>query len=538
MRRAKIVCTLGPAVSSYEQIVELVESGMDVARMNMSHGKYAAHKVAYDNVRKASDEVGRAVCIFADLQGPKIRLATFIDGPVMLERGARFIITVDDVEGTVARVGTTYKGLAKDVSKGQLILIDDGKVAVKVIDIVGNDVVTEVVVPGMVSNNKGLNMPEIAVNVPALSDKDTEDLRWALRTGVDMVALSFVRSAADVDDVRAIMDEEGIRVPVIAKIEKPQAVDNLEEITAAFDAVMVARGDLGVELPLEQVPLVQKRAVELARRNAKPVIVATQVLESMITAPRPTRAEASDAANAVLDGADAIMLSGETSVGAWPFEAVRTMARIIENTEERGLEQIRPLGTIPKTTGGAITAAAVEVATRIGCPYLVTFSQSGDSARRMSRIRSRIPVLAFTPEPRVRSQLAMTWGIETFLGPQVKHTDEMARQVDSTLLDAGRLERGTMVVIVAGSPPGMSGTTNALRVHQIGDALDDAWPSYHDPVELSAAQQAVADAPPVKEPHEAPQHDFEPAEPLTPEPDAEPVSVEHLESPNGAVIPE
>ena len=478
MRRAKIVCTLGPAVARYEDVLELVRSGMDVARLNLSHGDHADHLAAYDNVRRASDETGRAVCVFADLQGPKIRLGRFADGPVQLARGDRFTITTEDVVGTAERCSTTYEGLPGDVGEGDTILVDDGKVSLRVLSVQGEDVVTEVVVPGPVSNNKGLNLPGVAVSVPALSEKDAEDLRWALRAGVDMVALSFVRSAKDVEDVRTIMAEEGLTVPVIAKIEKPQAVENLVEIVQAFDAIMVARGDLGVELPLEQVPLVQKQAVEIARRNAKPVIVATQVLESMITAARPTRAEASDAANAVLDGADALMLSGETSVGAYPFEAVRTMARIIENAEEHGLERIQPLGTQPSTKGGAITWAAARVGQLLGVTYLVTFSQSGDSARRMSRLRSRIPVLAFTPEPRVRSQLALSWGIETFLAPYVKHTDEMVRQVDEALLSIGRVERGADVMIVAGSPPGIPGSTNAMRVHTMGDAVDGKAPAY------------------------------------------------------------
>ncbi len=483
MRRAKIVCTLGPAVGRYEDVLELVRSGMDVARLNLSHGAHADHLTAYDDVRRASNETGRAVCIFADLQGPKIRLGRFAAGPVLLARGQRFTITTDEVEGTAERASTTYQGLPGDVAVGDAILVDDGKVSLTVLEVDGHDVHTEVVVPGPVSNHKGLNLPGVAVSVPALSDKDAQDLRWALRTGVDMVALSFVRSAADVDDVRAIMTEEGLHVPIIAKIEKPQAVENLVEIVQAFDAIMVARGDLGVELPLEQVPLVQKRAVEVARRNAKPVIVATQVLESMITAPRPTRAEASDAANAVLDGADALMLSGETSVGAYPFEAVRTMARIIENTEDHGLDRIQPLGTQPSTKGGAITWAASLVGELLGVEFLVTFSQSGDSARRMSRLRSRIPVLAFTPESRVRSQLALSWGIETFLAPYVKHTDEMVRQVDEQLLSIGRVERGAEVMIVAGSPPGIPGSTNAMRVHTMGDAVDGLAPAYASPVE-------------------------------------------------------
>ena len=478
MRRAKIVCTLGPATSSPEAVRTLVEAGMDFARLNLSHGDYSDHDRSYENVRRASDVTGRAVGILADLQGPKIRLGRFANGPHELAVGDTFTITTEDVVGTAELVSTTYQGLPGDVSPGDVVLIDDGRVGLRVRAVEGPRVVTEVEVPGPVSNNKGINLPGVAVSVPALSEKDTEDLRWALRRGVDMIALSFVRTAQDAEDVRKIMAEEGVYLPVLAKIEKPQAVDNLVEIIAAFDGIMVARGDLGVELPLEQVPLVQKRAVELARRNAKPVIVATQMLDSMISNPRPTRAEASDCANAVLDGADALMLSGETSVGAYPVDAVRTMARIIENTEDHGLERIAPLGTRPSTRGGAVTWAAREVGELLDVRYLVTFTQSGDSARRMSRLRSRIPVLAFTPEPAVRSQLALTWGIETFLVPAVKHTDDMVRQVDQALLSIARLAEGDMVVIVAGSPPGIPGSTNAMRVHRMGDAVKGIAPAY------------------------------------------------------------
>jgi len=314
MRRAKIVCTLGPATSTPERLRELVGAGMDVARLNLSHGAYEDHEKVYLEVRRASDESGRAVGVLVDLQGPKIRTGRFADGPVTLENGDRFTITVEDVLGDQDRVSTTYKGLPGDVTVGDRLLIDDGKVALQAVEVTETDVVTEVIEGGVVSNNKGINLPGVAVSVPALSEKDEADLRWALHLQADMVALSFVRSAKDIADVHRIMDEEGLRLPVIAKIEKPQAVDNLQEIIEVFDGVMVARGDLGVELPLEQVPLVQKRAIEIARRNAKPVIVATQVLESMIENSRPTRAEASDAANAVLDGADALMLSGETGV--------------------------------------------------------------------------------------------------------------------------------------------------------------------------------------------------------------------------------
>src|SRR5690625_2257915 len=469
MRRAKIVCTIGPATESLENVQALVDAGMDVARLNRSHGDHKVHEEVYRNVRTAAEASGRAVAVLVDLQGPKIRLGRFVNGEEMLVEGDVFTITTDDVEGTKEICSTTYEGLPGDARVGDRLLIDDGRVAVRVTAVEGPNVVTRVEVAGPVSNNKGINLPGVAVSVPALSEKDEEDLRWALKIGADMIALSFVRNASDMEDVKKIMREEGRSVPVIAKVEKPQAVDNLAEIVDAFDGVMVARGDLGVELPLEQVPLVQKRAIELCRRNAKPVIVATQMLESMISSPTPTRAETSDVANAVLDGADAVMLSGETSVGDFPIETVRTMARIVENTEEHGSERIAPLGSTPHTRGGAITRAAAEVGDVLGVKYLVTFTQTGDSAKRMSRLRSHIPLLAFTPESKVRRELALSWGIQTYDVPMVEHSDEMARQVDQTLQANKLADAGDVVVIVSGAPPGTPGSTNSLRVHRIGE---------------------------------------------------------------------
>ena len=481
MRRAKIVCTLGPAVNTPEKIRALVDAGMDVARMNLSHGSYADHERVYQKVRDASDQSGRGVGIFADLQGPKIRLGLVENGPVHLEDGDEFTITTREVPGDASICSTTYGGLPGDVSAGDPILIDDGKVRLEVLSVDGHDVRTRVMVAGPVTDNKGINLPGVAVSVPALSEKDIEDLRWALHMTVDFIALSFVRSASDADDVRAIMREEGVSLPVIAKIEKPQAVENLEEIIDAFDGFMVARGDLGVECPLEDVPFVQKQAIEVARRHAKPVIVATQMLESMISAPRPTRAEASDVANAVLDGADAVMLSGETSVGKFPIGTVETMARIIESTEDHGLARMAAIDWQPRTRGGVIAKAAAEVAERVGAKYLVAFTQSGDSARRLSRYRGPIPMLAFTPVPVVRSQLALSWGVETFLGDPVEHTDEMVRQVDEHLLRVGRVQEGDLVVIIAGAPPGIPGSTNALRIHRMGDAINRVAPAYQRP---------------------------------------------------------
>ena len=478
MRRAKIVCTLGPAVESVEKVAELIDAGMNMARLNLSHGGHDEHQKRLDLVRAAAKKANKAVAILVDLQGPKIRLGRFSSGPHELLRGDTFTITTDDIAGTKEKVGTTYKGLPGDCKAGDTIMIDDGKVSVQVVQVKGNDVITKVIQPGMVSNNKGINLPGVAVSLPALSEKDIADLRWGLKAGADFIALSFVRNAADIKDVHKIMEEVGIKVPVIAKIEKPQAVENLQEIVDAFDGIMVARGDLGVELPIEDVPMVQKRCITMARESAKPVIVATQMLDSMISNSQPTRAEATDCANAVLDGADALMLSGETSVGDFPIDSVKIMARIIERTEDVALDQIPPLKHSPATKAGAITKAATEVGLTVGAKYLVAFTQSGDSARRMSRLRSPIPMLALTPEIGTYNRLALSWGVESLLTSTVNHTDEMVMQVDSILIDSKRVKIGDLVLIVAGSPPGIPGSINAMRVHKIGDAVGGVAAAY------------------------------------------------------------
>lgn len=470
-RRTKIVCTLGPAVASKEGILGLVEAGMNVARLNMSHGEHADHEANYRWVREATDETGQAVGVLADLQGPKIRLGRFVNGEEMWKDGEIVRITVDDVEGTHDRVSTTYKNLAQDAKPGDRLLIDDGKVAVVCKEVDGNDVVCEVTEGGPVSNNKGVSLPGMDISVPALSEKDIADLRFALKLGVDMVALSFVRSPADVDKVHEIMDEEGRRVPVIAKLEKPEAVDALESIVLAFDAIMIARGDLGVEVPLEQVPLFQKRAIQIARENAKPVIVATQMLDSMISNLRPTRAEASDVANAVLDGADAVMLSGETSVGIDPQNVVRTMSRIVTNAEQGG--QVPPLSHVPRTKRGVVSYSARDIAERLNAKAIVAFTTSGDTAKRVARLHSALPLLAFTPHPAVRSQLALTWGAETFLSDSVESTDDMMAAIDEALLGMDKYKEGDMIVVIAGTPPGISGNTNMIQVHELGQTLRD-----------------------------------------------------------------
>ncbi|WP_349827945.1 pyruvate kinase [Brevibacterium litoralis] len=481
MRHAKIVATLGPAQATYEDIRSLVEEGVNVARLNLSHGSHAEHQQRYEWIRQAAKDTGKSVAVLIDLQGPKIRVGTFAEGakPV-LQKGATFTVTTRDVEGDGTEVGTTYKGLSQDVRVGDPLLIDDGRIRLRATGVTATDVITEVEVPGTISDHKGINLPGVPVSVPAMSEKDIDDLRWGLRLGADWVALSFVRNASDAELVRDVMREEDILIPVIAKLEKPQAVEALSEVVDAFDGVMVARGDLGVELPLEQVPIVQKDTVALCRQQAKPVIVATQMLESMIEEPRPTRAEASDCANAVLDGADALMLSGETSVGKYWLDAVRTMSRIIESTEAHGLDRIPDLGTEPHTRGGAITAAAVKVADQLDIRMLCTFTQSGDSVRRMSRLRPGLPIMAFTPVSKVRHQLALTWGTKNYLVKPVRHTDQMARQVDTVLLGNGLAEEGELCIIVAGSPPGIAGSTNALRVHRIGDAAKGLAAAYRD----------------------------------------------------------
>ena len=491
MRRAKIVCTLGPSAGSLEQITALVAAGMNVARLNLSHGAYEEHEERYRNVRQVAANSGKAIGILVDLQGPKIRLATFAKGKEFLENGAEFTITTEDVPGDATICGTTYKGLPGDCTPGDSILVDDGKLHLEVVKVEGPRVVTRVIEGGQISNSKGLNLPGVAVSVPALSEKDEDDLRWALgkptpgqgNPGVlaDMIALSFVRDASDIVRVHQIMDECGRRVPVIAKIEKPQAVANLDAIVDAFDAIMVARGDLGVEMPLEQVPLVQKRCVTLARRNAKPVIVATQMLDSMITSSRPTRAEASDVANAVLDGTDALMLSGETSVGAYAVQTVEVMARIICAVEEETMQKgLAPALSKPRTKGGAVARAAAELGENLYAKYLVAFTASGDTARRLSRYRPPTPVLAFTPYEETRNQLALSWGVEAFCGPEVEHTDDMVRQVESELLRLELCKAGETVVITAGSPPGIPGSTNAVRVHRVGDAITGAAKAYRE----------------------------------------------------------
>lgn len=467
MRRAKIVCTIGPATDSAEAIINLVNAGMNVARLNMSHGDHLLHAERVRWIRDAARIAGRPVGILADLQGPKIRLGNFVDGEAFLNPGDRFVITTDDVLGTAERAGTTLNTLTDDVTPGDQILINDGAIELKAIEVTETDVITEVIVGGRVSDHKGINLPGVPVSVPALSEKDERDLRWALRHGVDMIALSFVRNAADIVPVHQVMDEEDRHVPVVAKLEKPQAIENLDSIIDTFDAFMVARGDLGVELPLEEVPGVQKRIIDAARTWAKPVIVATQMLESMITSHRPTRAEASDVANAILDGADAVMLSGETAVGEYAIEAVEVMSRIIARTESEGLDKIRGLSWDPHTVSGVISKAAIEVAERVGAKYLAAFTISGDTPHRLARLRSEVPIMAFTPLPKTAQELTLCWGVQSYVTPEYTNTDAMVKSVQDALAATGFMDAGDRVVVVSGNPGRHMHKTNALRIYEM-----------------------------------------------------------------------
>jgi pyruvate kinase len=467
-RRAKIVCTLGPATSSPEKIRALVDAGMDVARLNLSHGTREEHAAVYRNVRQASDAAHRAVAVLVDLQGPKIRLGEFEDGGVTLAPGDRFTITTEPCEGTREMASTTYPALAQDVTAGSRVLIDDGRVALRVDDTDGVRVRTTVVEGGRLSDHKGINLPGVRVSAPSMSEKDREDLRFALSLRADLIALSFVRAPEDLDDVHAVMDEVGARLPVIAKIEKPEAVDRLGPITRVFEGLMVARGDLGVEIPLEQVPLLQKRAVRPAREHGKPVIVATQMLDSMIHHSNPTRAEASDVANAGAGRRRRAHALGRD-------ERRRVRDRLGrdhgEDHRRRGVAGLWSLPSVrrrPETRPEAIALNAVRIAEDLHAIALVAFTETGATVRHVAAHRNAIPILAFTPRPEVRSRLALVWGAETFIVPRASHTDDMVAQADRALLEMGRGKKGDYIVIVAGTPPGTAGSTNTLRVHRLG----------------------------------------------------------------------
>jgi pyruvate kinase len=477
MRRAKIVCTIGPASLHPEMLEQLLASGMDVARLNFSHGTHQEHLATIEALRTASLKVRKAVGILGDLQGPKIRTGKLKGGAVELKVGEELQITTDErVVGTERLVSTTYVHLPGDVNPGDRILLDDGllELRVKATD-KKSLVTTEVVHGGTLKNNKGINLPGVALRAEALTPKDREDLLFGIKAGVDFVALSFVRQPGDLDAARQVMKEAGRQVPIIAKLEKAEALARLDAILEKTDGVMVARGDLGVEIPPEEVPAIQKDIIRRANTRGLPVIVATQMLNSMIDHPRPTRAEASDVANATFDGADALMLSGETASGKYPLESVQMMGRIILAAESAmraqpgGRAPPEP-GDLPASFPEVVAGIACRAAREAGASLIVSFTLSGTTARLLSHFRPKVPIIAFSPNQEVRRRLALLWGVVPRVLEPIQDTEAMVRRVEEELLSRGLAQKGERVVIVFGAPVGQPGKINSLRLHTVSGA--------------------------------------------------------------------
>ena len=475
MRRAKIVCTIGPASRSLDVLRALVDAGMDVARLNFSHGSHADHAAVVADLRRVADEAGRPLAILQDLQGPKIRLGTLQGGAVQLSTGARFVLTTEEIEGDAGRASTTYKALPSDVMQGDDILLSDGLLRLRVDGVNGEDITCTVVDGGHLRQRAGINLPGAELSVPSMTEKDLADLAFGVEQGVDWVALSFVRSAADVDALKAELARLQADAGVIAKLEKPQAIDALDAIVDTADAIMVARGDLGVEMSPERVPFIQKTIIRACAAAGKPVITATQMLESMIENPRPTRAEASDVANAVFDGTDAVMLSGETAMGAHPIHAVQMMHRIVSEAERNVAAQPemrrRARREAALSFSDAIAEAAGQVAADTKAAAIVAFTQSGFSAKLIARSRPQARIYAFTPHRRVQRRLCAHWGLEPRHAAYLERTQDMIEVVEQQLLEEGIVRAGDSLVFLAGMPSNRPGTTNMLRLHTVGDEV-------------------------------------------------------------------
>jgi pyruvate kinase len=474
MRRTKIVATIGPASESPEIIERLILAGMDVARLNFSHGTQEEHARKIVVLRDTAKRLGRPLAILQDLQGPKIRTGELVDSkPIQLKPGTRFTITTREHElGTPERVSTTYDALTKDVRPGDRILLSDGLIELRVLETSPEEVLTEVVFGGELREHQGINLPGVHVSAPALTEKDIEDLEFGLAQGVDYVALSFVRRAADLREIKRRIAAAGKNTPVVAKIEKPEALDDIAGILEVTDGIMVARGDLGVEMPPEQVPVVQKQLIEAANDAGIPVITATQMLESMIRNPRPTRAEASDVANAIIDGTDAVMLSGETATGAFPVEAVQMMGRIAEVAEASGRHGDHTVGAVWKvsrqpSTPDAISAAACAIVKALPTKAIVAFTMSGSTARLVSRLRPAVPILAFTPAPEVYRRLALVWGVTPMMSDYVERLEDLGSLMSQTLIARGLAQPGDQVVMTGGHPIAARGRTNFVKVLEI-----------------------------------------------------------------------
>ena len=474
-RRTKIICTLGPASSDRNTIGGLIAAGMDVARVNFSHGTHDDHRRVINLVREEAAEAGRVVPILQDLQGPKIRVGLMKDGGVPIRKGERLILTADDIEyGTRNRVSISYPSLAEDVNEGGTILVDDGTLELRVLETRNGDVVTEVVTGGLLKSRKGVNLPDIKTSTPALTEKDLADLAFGLEIGVDLIALSFVRHESDVADLCKRVQDAGKNISVIAKIEKPEAVTRIEQILDYADGLMVARGDLGIEMRMSQVPKAQKTIIRQCLAAAKPVITATQMLESMIDNPRPTRAEASDVANAVLDGSDAVMLSGETAVGHDPVRVVEVMSRIVEEAEDYrrtydpGLQHYHEADmTESEEITWSISYTACQIAEQVGAAAIACLTASGSTARSIARHRPSMPLYAFTDNEAIVGQLGLVWGTKTFHIPFQRDTDEGVSIVHRILLTHGYAQPGDLVVITAGMPLPAKGRTNMVHVSRV-----------------------------------------------------------------------
>lgn len=474
MRRTKIVCTIGPSSRSPEVLRQLIEAGMDVARLNLSHANHDVHARSIAALRQAMAECGKMIAIMLDTKGPEIRVGTFAEGKVFLAAGAPFTLTTRDVPGSAERVSVPYPFLPREVEPGSLLLLDDGKITLEVEAVGDTDVRCRVLNGGVVSDRKKLTAPGVHISLPLLSDVDVADIRFGVRQGVDFVAASFVRSAADVRGVRRVIEEAGGDIQVIAKIENHEGVEHLEEILEVADGIMVARGDMGVEYPVEEVPLIQKRIIDSCHRAGKPVVTATQMLESMVFSPRPTRAEASDVANAILDGTDAVMLSAETASGEHPVEAVRTMARIAGRTDEAiaGQEVAARPGPEPShTMTDAISHATCETAENLRAAAIITATQSGTTARMVAKYRPRVPIIAATPIERVTRRLRLVWGVSPLMIKDRHTTDELVNEAILEAIQAGLVREGDLVVLTAGVPVGVPGSTNLLKVHTVGEIL-------------------------------------------------------------------
>jgi len=463
MRKAKIICTLGPASQSPNAIGGLIRAGMDVARLNFSHGTRREHQQRLELVRSLARKLDRPVAVLQDIQGPKLRVGKFIGGQLALRNGDRVVLTTRNVLGSGRTVPTPNAWLPQDVKPGEPILIDDGKIRLRVARVRGRDVLCTVETGGIVKDNKGINLPQSRLSIPTLTRKDEADLAFGQRIGVDFVALSFVRSADDVQRARRLVSR--LKTPLIAKIEKPQAVMHLREIAAAADGVMIARGDLGVEMPLERLPLIQKQSISLVNRMGGIAIVATEMLESMINNSRPTRAEVSDVANAILDGAAAVMLSAETAVGRFPVQATRTMSRIVSGAEGRLVDSPPPLGE-SREISTAVAAAAVAAASQLKVGLVVAYTESGHTARLISEFRPRVRILALTPNPEVVRRTALYWGVQGLLVDRLDSTDAMLRQVRRLCRERRICKAGTPVVVVAGVPLNVPGNTNLMSIHR------------------------------------------------------------------------